>query len=914
MPPKPSGGPSGPANKRQKTGDANSKPNGRSDNFNANNQKRSRLVAARTIPAQPAHAALKDGELDLQAFVAAHEFEIRSLEQSMATSKASASTRAFQQVPRDLRRRTASHNPKRVPRRLRTRARREMAEDNTPTVEARSRRPRTTRAQIRAETSRRLRILATRKQKKRLEQAKAAGKDPSAVQDPGVVGRTPRPKIRRDALNDPPKPAPKYRKRQISKTWLPTHLWHAKRARMTEPSNPLWRFAIPLTPNEKIYRPTHRAQGHRGAVLWDMTYMSTIGVFGNPAGLERVLRRIGVSADSCWNARGADWRKGTRSWTGNLSRDTSQSRRQICPATILWNPSSTEPESDTPQRSVQRQVMIRIHPAAFLEVFRELLRLSKMENPRVFIEDLRFEIGSIEVTGPASTETLMGVLTPYSGPQGEINKHARLFQSLKGLTNPASLPVNSVLGFSIQDPRLRHPPRRIEWPDDEQAEMSLLDTISKWPAHEELKPHDIYDRNLRHKASCLPSQKAINRRKSATAPGKFLAPTSLDPPIPIALLATRKGIGGQAQGTWTLLAPWKCILPLWYSLVHVPLTSGGNPRFAGLDEQMQVAFERGASWFPADYAWTDAGAQWELDQRARRKRDWEKRPKSKRPEWQSLDLGAGRKGEVGDGLACDWEFLFGLARPGALQASPQGESQDDADAMDVDEPSPAPEVEPHATSLHLLRHVSKATYNTLLSPDASPCSIPNAVINVRITIAGRGTVGPCARIYRLPTSPVTVPASSEVEVPLSIPHPDATPPTLPHDLRAQWLTRLHSPPSSQPKSTAASLAAFLDVDARKQLLAQDLTTQPADPDWPGAAHPNQRSIGGCHPLVPDAADLIGFVTSGSFNLSLGRGSAIGSLALDKILPGVRGDPQGGHVCIVRDAGQNVGWVARWEVI
>ncbi len=27
-------------------------------------------------------------ELDLQAFVAAHEFEIRSLEQSMATSKA----------------------------------------------------------------------------------------------------------------------------------------------------------------------------------------------------------------------------------------------------------------------------------------------------------------------------------------------------------------------------------------------------------------------------------------------------------------------------------------------------------------------------------------------------------------------------------------------------------------------------------------------------------------------------------------------------------------------------------------------------------------------------------------------------------------------------------------------------------
>ena len=46
----------------------------------ASQQKRSKINAARSIPTQPAEVALKDGELDLQAFVAAHEFEIRSLE------------------------------------------------------------------------------------------------------------------------------------------------------------------------------------------------------------------------------------------------------------------------------------------------------------------------------------------------------------------------------------------------------------------------------------------------------------------------------------------------------------------------------------------------------------------------------------------------------------------------------------------------------------------------------------------------------------------------------------------------------------------------------------------------------------------------------------------------------------------
>lgn len=68
----------------------------------------------------------QNGEVDVSAFVKAREFEIKAMGRSMVASKKALSARAFQQVPAALRRRTASHNVKRVPKRLRGRAAREV--------------------------------------------------------------------------------------------------------------------------------------------------------------------------------------------------------------------------------------------------------------------------------------------------------------------------------------------------------------------------------------------------------------------------------------------------------------------------------------------------------------------------------------------------------------------------------------------------------------------------------------------------------------------------------------------------------------------------------------------------------------------------------------------------------------------
>ena len=76
-----------------------------------------------------------------------------------------------------------------------------------------------------------------------------------------------------------------------------------------------------------------------------------------------------------------------------------------------------------------------------------------------------------------------------------------------------------------------------------------------------------------------------------------------------------------------------------------------------------------------------------------------------------------------------------------------------------------------------------------------------------------------------------------------------------------------------------------------------------------------------YPAVPGEEDLIGFVSSGNFNLKEGRGTGIASLAFSRVFgEWMAGAGTGGQkgavcrVCVVRDVGESVGRLARWELI
>ncbi|WEW56743.1 Ribonucleases P/MRP protein subunit pop1 [Emydomyces testavorans] len=902
-------------------------------------RKRTKIYDARTLAVQSSDAALSHtGELDVSAFIAAREYEIRALETGIRNSKNALTSRAFQKVPRSLRRRTASHNVKRVPRRLRARARREMVEDNTPTVTARRRKP-TEQLRLRLETARRLQNLNARSKARRAAKRAAGNKAaPLAAESEHMANIAPRvPKIKKNKLSHPEKPTSKYKKRQRGKTWLPTHMFHAKRARMTEPKAPLWRFAIPLTPTEKSYRPTHRANGARGAIAWDMSYISTIGLEGVEASIEGLLKAMGVDGDGAWANKGRKWRTGSRSLqTWLFERDGA--KLPIAPVILLWCvPDKAEEvemvDADKPslrKKPPKRKMFIRVHPSAFLQLWEELLKVSKIQKPPVMLEDLRFEIGSIELSGPGSTETLLAALNSVSPLEGSSRPPGcpeEVWKSLTGLTNPASLPLNALLAFNISDPRLRYPPRTVKPPNSEESLNNLTMLLSSWSPDATQSRPELFSRPTRLAASrLLPSQKAINRRKALAPPGQYPSPKLTDPQIPIILLASRS-VGGSSkhtnsQGRWTILLPWKCVAPVWYSIMYYPLSSGGNPRFGGVYEQQQLAFESGEAWFPGDFPGTRAGWSWEVRQRELQKDQWERKPKGKRVEFDSVNLGNGRRGEIGRGWACDWERL--VAGPPKMDEEDKAASSNDATGKkktqlnadqkvsDSKENLPIPPLEihhlaPSAAALIL----SRKTKSECLPSYLQALLLKPALATVTLNLVNRGTPVPRARIYRLPT---TSPS-----------------------LRNQWLSLLNDSSSTSSKDPVRPSYKGLQIRHKNQ---QNTTQEPQTheillpPLLPSGCNEPFHHI----PL-PDEADLIGFVTTGNYNLSGGRGTGIGAILVGKVEVYTPPSPSSSspdagdadneqarngvamkmgkekltRMCIVRAAGESVGRLGWWEI-
>ncbi|KAL4781592.1 ribonucleases P/MRP protein subunit POP1-domain-containing protein [Aspergillus varians] len=861
-------------------------------------RKRAKTIDARSLAAQSSDAALSaTGELDAAAYLKAREFEIRSLESGIQRSKAALTSRAFQQVPRSLRRRTASHNVKRVPGRLRARAKREMIEDNTPTVTARRRKP-TEAMRIRLETARRLQNLNSKSKAKRAAlKGKQEKDDEKALEEAGShpFSIAPRvPKIKKNMLSRPSPPDSKYKKRQRTKTWLPTHMFHAKRARMATSRDSLWRFAVPLSPTEKSYRPTHRASGARGAVAWDMSYISTIQLEGMETALEGVLRAVGVVGDDVWGARGNKWRAGARGLRAWVFESEGQ-RRPIAPVTLIRcaqraaeDTEMVDADGDTngKRKSEQKdktKIFIRVHPSAFLRLWNELLGISKKQNPPVMVEDLRFEIGSIEITGPGSTEALIAALRPLKKeiPAGSPDA---TWDALLGVTNPSSLPQNAVLSFSVSDPRLQFPPQKLKPSFSEQKMQELAVLLSTWPFDKSPAPPALFDRPARLAAiHDMPSQKAINRRRTESELGKYPPPQASDPQIPVIVLATRPSSqqkNSNSLGSWTVLLPWKCVPPVWYSLMYYPLSSGGNPRFGGLKEQQQLAFEAGEPWFPGDFPGTRAGWEWGLREREAAKKEWERRPKGRRVEFDSLDLRNGQKGEVGRGWACDWERLVRSGNDVSVEEKDTTTEKEQVSTTD----KTLTEVQKDTTEPPLKIHQLSYSQANLVVNNPSAEVGESALATVKLTLHSRGHPVPRARIYRLPSNNA--------------------------ELRQKWVSLasknpLSEAPSQNLRPGARSTTNKEDVNAARQRLAESLLST--------ADSSSQQD----HLPVPLEEDLIGFITTGNYNLSEGKGTGIGSILVSKVRDSAKGTKRKSrerNMCIVRNAGETVGRLAFWELV
>ncbi|KAJ2754071.1 Ribonucleases P/MRP protein subunit pop1 [Coemansia pectinata] len=541
----------------------------------------------------PGHATLgKARSLDVTGFVEARSFEINALQRSLENAKTSGNARAFQTLPRHLRRRAASHNVKRMPVRLREKAISEM--------------------------------------KKSAASSKTLG-DSGRLTNAKKNNRYKRRRTRSVRAE--------YEQRQTGKRWLETHVWHAKRMHMKE----MWGVMVADSPNERSHRAAYRAAMEKTFVQ-DVSFYRTVEVSGQA---EAIIRLVGcLVAPGDLTIAASCYVNGSRMAPLTMYQAGQYPLAALGPATALWRP-AVEGE--------MRVMWIRVHPCIADMVLSELVnaRATIQELPvqQLRINDISSDLVSFELLGSQSTQMLCSILSHSASPK---SCGASILQAIQALPSPATLPESVVLALRIHDPRL-HFPFKLSAEGAQrlpEQQRQLDEVLLQWPAGA-ASLSDTGDGGIWDRASCTsdverrPSEHSLNERRHAQLiPGAKLSPDpSIDVTVPLLLIRTgpeallgsrviktaSQIVDNLAHG-WTILAPKGWGMSLWMAL------NFAGARAQGLQERHHIGFEAGLSTFPANWPGTSAYDSWAGSIAADEFGKWSRRPPGKRTNYLQMGV------------------------------------------------------------------------------------------------------------------------------------------------------------------------------------------------------------------------------------------------------------------------------------
>ncbi|RKP34981.1 ribonucleases P/MRP protein subunit POP1-domain-containing protein, partial [Dimargaris cristalligena] len=233
---------------------------------------KSRLLLEQGILENPAQRIPRI--LSLKTYIAPRTQDILGIKKAIQQAKYRGNTRAFQTLPRHLRRRVASHNVKRIPLRLRERARKEMDK----------------------------------------------------------VGQVPKKRLSRHKRRRPGCIADEYKRRQQEKRWLETHIWHTKRMKMAE----RWGCMIAEHPNEHNIKASYRASKYM-VLATDVSYYACLELSGTLADLAAILAQLtDPTVDlPCYHPH---YTKGHHQCTPIVYHPNAYPFKCIGPVTMLWRP------------------------------------------------------------------------------------------------------------------------------------------------------------------------------------------------------------------------------------------------------------------------------------------------------------------------------------------------------------------------------------------------------------------------------------------------------------------------------------------------------------------------------------------------------------------------------------------------
>lgn len=276
-----------------------------------------------------------------------------------------------------------------------------------------------------------------------------------------------------------------YARRQRTHVWLETHIWHSKRMKMID----LWGFRIPAHTSDRGIRAAYRASSV-ACTIHDASYFGCIQLEGRESDILLLLSMVCPPVGS--HVSNNMYLPGGRASEVMLHRPNAFPLHPICPASFMWRPRSfpsgsggpCELEGETP---MFRSLWLWVHPVAYDEAMWALKEAVTMAGsnessnaaPSVAVNSLRYEFNRFELRGPRAHGVLRKVQLPFShlssrdsplrlqvlqavtasyaggvAPPGATQwSGCSLWSSLADLRTPASLPSGSMLALTVRDPR-----------------------------------------------------------------------------------------------------------------------------------------------------------------------------------------------------------------------------------------------------------------------------------------------------------------------------------------------------------------------------------------------------------------------------------------------------------------------------
>ncbi|XP_070691359.1 ribonucleases P/MRP protein subunit POP1 [Pempheris klunzingeri] len=274
----------------------------------------------------------------------------------------------------------------------------------------------------------------------------------------------------------------------------------------------------------------------------------------------------------------------------------------------------------------------------------------------IVINDLTMEIVRYRLIGPQSHSVLAETLeaatdcdvTNKSQPSSlwwpehckdgsKMSLHqqqADVYHILKGIYSTGELPAGTVLGLTVDDPRLTLPTKKVkalpcvkqaQEVDEEKRKELILRGVSEQCCQSSLWEKSVRDNVTDNKIS----EQELNRMRSEVlVPGSRLSPTPLQGRVPILLVHQPGKQVGHEMSSWG--AGWDLLLPKgWGMAFWVPLVYRGV-RIGGLDMSLKHFQNKGAPHFPHDYPDCPAGVRFQEEQEAELLDKFKRRPPAKR--------------------------------------------------------------------------------------------------------------------------------------------------------------------------------------------------------------------------------------------------------------------------------------------